>query len=867
MSDVKVKTRGTFSGLYKAIETARGGEDQVKGSKVLYLKTSDHTSTTVSATKFWAGRAGRDASTLIFKTIEKEYGNEVAKRVFKQVIGRDDANHAKVSLDKLRALKNMLRYERKQQLHRGLGIKPATLWGMHQGIEDLKEKRKARGKGDFKPGKHLRFTAEKRLYVHTSWSTGFKNRFGLQTSRQDKRTAAGTAIWKSIANEHGESVADEAFRKVFTDKALHAGGADHKIAVTMEQFEAIEQTVDAIVRVRKTLDSIPLRPEASPLDVLVALFGPKGGYNTEAALKRLEKVLADDVVKALRERPPALRAFMNDKDRIMSLLERSSDKETAKDTWDQVFCYRRQAGRTLTGQNIMNLCNALHIRSQCPTNQVLSKDFGNNADRASGDDHKIDVTMERSKAIQTEIASVDPHKVLLNDSKTSLNTINHTQKASPPDAIDRNSKKIDNNKNNNNSNNDKVIKNVSAIQNRRADKIAKNLGKVGFMLLEKKQELKNLASVSDKDWKELFALPDDMPEAFTKSEARKKISTRMRQAVVIAVAKYGLQAARCARQEMIDRIKDDVNKNNNLKTTFEFIEKKYVKKQKISKARDPKIQYHPFPFSKEEMEKDFATKNGNKYVERKSHYFHLFTNPESKLSFPDSKFKKPLSALDQNSVLKITGHGSSTHKDMVFLTKISDEADKQRKNGTCLTAADLAQQLKEDGLPLDHKLIRLNTCYAGGDFQDRWEAPPSKDKLNKPKSIGNQDLSSFLAASYVAERPKERQNHKIFGQQLAMELRKLGYKNTIVGAYPGAVAEPSDDDIREDRFRSKITIVPNVLGQRKAGLTKGLCRYFDGDGNRVKNPRNPDKRLNYVEELEIVENVFQDFPAKDDSKL
>ena len=710
MSDVRVKTGGTFSALYQAIEGARG-RGNVKGGKVLYLKNKNTTdeSATVSATKFWVRQSGGEASALIFDAIKEEYGDETAKSVFKQVIGQRDPNHLKVSLDQLHALKNVLRYRRKLLLHRGSGIKSMTFSSIWRQAVNFEEERQRDGKEEFKRSKHLRFTAKNGIYFHTKLSFGFMNLFRLQTSRQDKRAAAGAMIWKSIAEEHGESTADTVFRKVFGNNAVDTS-RDHKIAITLGQLETIKNEVDS---------------------------------------------------------------------------------------------------------------------------------------------HKIDIG--------------DSSKELLYDAKKPLDTIERTQKESPLKAIDHGSNKI---KSNNDNNNDKeiAVKNIPAIQNLRAAKIANALNGLGFKILEKEQEPKNLASVSDKDWKELFALPDDMPDAFKTSEALKKtkIGARMRQAAVMVVAKYGLQAARCARQEMIDKVKDDLHKGNDLRMTSSFIEKKYIKRQKISKARDPKIQYHPLPFSKEEMEKDFATKNGNRYVERKPHYFHLFTNPESKFSFPDSEFKKPLSALDQRSVLKITTHGSSRHKDMVFLTRNSDEVEKQRKNGTCLTAADLAKQLKEDGLPLDHKVIRLNTCLAGGDFQELWEPPPSDDKPNKPEPNKSQGFGSFLADGYVKERLSNRESGKIFGQELAMELSKLGYKNIVVGAYPGEVAEPSADDIREDRLTSKALIIDNVLGKTKVGLTVGLCRYFNGEGIRVENPRNTDKRIDYTEELRITEELFQDFKRRDD---
>ena len=360
MSDAKVGTNNTsFSGLYQAIENARG-EGRVKGGKVLYLKNTTNETATVSATKFWAGQAGREASALIFEAIQTEYGGSVAKRVFKHVLGRDDANHAKVSLDQLRALRKVLRYERKLPSHRDTGIAPATFSAIRRNMAKLKKEREEDGSGDFEPGKHLRFTAKKGLYIHTSWSTGFKDRFGLQTSRQIKRLAAGQKIWRSIANEYDGDVATGIFTDVFGFHAFENKGPEQGMDLTIKNFEDIEQTVKTFERAKEFLDDMSLTPAASPLDVAVALFGPRGGGATRAALKRLEKVLPKEVFQTLRERPSALREYMSHKDRVFSLLVRSSDNKTAEDAWRLVFGDRR-VRRILQSSDILKLCSAAQL--------------------------------------------------------------------------------------------------------------------------------------------------------------------------------------------------------------------------------------------------------------------------------------------------------------------------------------------------------------------------------------------------------------------------------------------------------------------------------------------------------------------------
>ena len=72
---------------------------------------------------------------------------------------------------------------------------------------------------------------------------------------------------------------------------------------------------------------------ASPLDVAAALCGQKGDGDTEAALKRLAKVLPKQVVQILRERPPAMVAHMRNRDRVLSQLKRSVGKPLADEVW------------------------------------------------------------------------------------------------------------------------------------------------------------------------------------------------------------------------------------------------------------------------------------------------------------------------------------------------------------------------------------------------------------------------------------------------------------------------------------------------------------------------------------------------------
>ncbi len=355
MRDARVGAQGTtFSQLYSEIKVARGVE-RLKGSKALYLKDGNADYAIFSATKFRAGRAGRKASAFVYDTIKTEYGAEVAKSVFRRVMGREEANHPKISLDQLRTLKNVLRYKRKLRQHREDGIKPATFSKMREELADHKEKREAQGKGEFKPGKHLRFTDKHGLYIHTKWSSGFKNRFGLQTSRRDKRAAAGAVVWRAVANEYGEDVADGIFESVWGKDEFKTRGPESGIDLTVKNFEDIEQAVEKFDKARKTLDNMPLKAAASPLDVAAALFGPKDRGDTKAALERLGEVLSDEVVQILRQRPPALLAYMSRTDRVYSLLERTAGRNCADKAWRGIFRSDGPSGTTLTANQIHRL--------------------------------------------------------------------------------------------------------------------------------------------------------------------------------------------------------------------------------------------------------------------------------------------------------------------------------------------------------------------------------------------------------------------------------------------------------------------------------------------------------------------------------
>lgn len=354
MSDFTIRAHGTFSDLYARAERAQDGQ-QVKGGKVLYQTGGTANTATLSTRKWISRRRSYLTTARIYDSIKNEYSQSVADRAFKTVLGHGVGDKPKVTLDKLRALKNLLDYEQAKPRYRDPGQGPVKFSAI------------AGDKAKFKGGKDLRFTAEKGLYVHTRWSTGFKNLLGLQTSREEKRIAAGRAVWQSIANEHGQDVADDVFKNVFGAEALKQSVDERRIAVTTTQFAAIEAEVKKFITAREVSNTLILEHTAALHDVMTVLFGPRGDEDkagsTEAAFKRLENMLPGDIVQTLRDQPWALVAYMGRADRIKSLLDDAAGRKFAGQAWKEVFGNTNPAGQKLKAQDILDLRITTHIRA------------------------------------------------------------------------------------------------------------------------------------------------------------------------------------------------------------------------------------------------------------------------------------------------------------------------------------------------------------------------------------------------------------------------------------------------------------------------------------------------------------------------
>jgi hypothetical protein len=95
----------------------------------------------------------------------------------------------------------------------------------------------------YKAGKHLRFDDQnklKGLYFHTGvsrprifdWSGKYAAR------RAEKQADAGQHVWQSIANQHGEDVANGIFKNV-----LRYEGGDHRASITLGDLDRIKRAL------------------------------------------------------------------------------------------------------------------------------------------------------------------------------------------------------------------------------------------------------------------------------------------------------------------------------------------------------------------------------------------------------------------------------------------------------------------------------------------------------------------------------------------------------------------------------------------------------------------------------------------------
>ena len=162
---------------------------------------------------------------------------------------------------------------------------------------------------------------------------------------------------------------------------------------------------------------------------------------------------------------------------------------------------------------------------------------------------------------------------------------------------------------------------------------------------------------------------------------------------------------------------------------------------------------------------------------------------------------KPLADVGNDEVLVVDGHGG----DRMDALGIQEGP----RRGTRMTAEQLAKQLEDEGLSKDHGVIRLISCYAGGSTLES-QGGNFRGALNANKS------------------------DDVFAARLAKALHVRGYRNIVVGGYPGAVHNIGGG--------SK-TITTSVPGNAYTIRASGLCNYYDGQGQPVANPRNPDKAL------------------------
>ncbi len=423
MNDFRIGARGTFSELYAAAERAQG-DAGVRGGKVLFEmgSTFDFASLGTKNKLLSFGGIGRLFSARIADAIQKEYGEKVTEAVFKKVLGQKTSERPIVTLDNLRALKNELSYQLKKSEYRGRGLAPVKFSTIARQVAAFK-KDKGDIKDNFKRTKHLRFTSEKNIYFHTKWSTGFKAVFGLQASRVDKRAAAGGAIWKAIANELGQKSADIIFTNVFGTKALLESGHKRNIAVTIAQFEAIEAQLAKLDAVSKIIhERVP-----APHDVMTALFGPRGNNdktgNTKAAFQRLENVLPDDAVQALRDRSHVLLTQMSHPDRVRSMLDRSVGKNIANQVWNEVLEPDRPPDQRLEAQDILDLCATAHVRaaySLVPATSSLGIPSNSDIPPEPDNSLKSDIPQESEKSSLNELPKSDIPLEPDNPSKTDI---------------------------------------------------------------------------------------------------------------------------------------------------------------------------------------------------------------------------------------------------------------------------------------------------------------------------------------------------------------------------------------------------------------------------------------------------------------
>lgn len=156
-----------------------------------------------------------------------------------------------------------------------------------------------------------------------------------------------------------------------------------------------------------------------------------------------------------------------------------------------------------------------------------------------------------------------------------------------------------------------------------------------------------------------------------------------------------------------------------------------------------------------------------------------------------SKKSKPLSVVKPDDLLIIQAHSNKG---------LNDCGGHHEQSGhqywETMTASQLASRLNKKGLSEHHKVIRLYMCWAGGSVQGD---PPI-----------------------------------LFARELAKEMTGVGFKNIIVGGYPGTV--------------SGDFVTPTTMDEGNGHIRcTGRGRYFDGRGYEVPNPRNADKARQWLQ--------------------
>ncbi|MCP5306208.1 MAG: hypothetical protein H6953_12270 [Chromatiaceae bacterium] len=301
-----------------------------------------------------------------------------------------------------------------------------------------------------------------------------------------------------------------------------------------------------------------------------------------------------------------------------------------------------------------------------------------------------------------------------------------------------------------------------------------------FPELNGKTEQANLRRVSAADWDDLLRIdPQGVPGQGDRD--------RIRDALIQEVAKGTLPAAQ--------KLKGELDGKSALQQRL--LADQRVQALGQSKAREPHTYYNPFRVDKDDGLDVNIQSTRRKYA-GKPHY-----------RVADSSYMgKPLKSVEDDHVVLIDGHGGDRFDAIAARQHLRDLEPSQR-GAFMLSAEQLAARLEKDGLPKTHKTLRLLACYGGG--SSLW----GRDG----------DFSGSLAHN--------RQTDDAFAQRLAIALHARGYKEIVVGGYPGSVHAANDGSKQVAATKGSTVLIDAA----------GLCIYYDGAGQRVPNPRNPDKRL------------------------